>query len=159
LTSEHDERLPRGPQGIQGYQGVQGEQGKRGEPGIQGLRGLPAATRRAIVFLFALAVFFGVFNAFWISHDVNRGATAQRAEQARYEAGQRADARAAAAAQLKGSVPVCMALRKLAGVHGTHGTSSATYGANLEVALRLVYKSSGCPKVLALTAPPATPRH
>ena len=154
MSNERDERLPHGPQGIQGYQGVQGKQGKRGEPGIQGLRGLPAATRRAIVFLFALAVFFGVFNAFWISHDVNRGATAQRAEQARYEAGQRADARAAAAAQLKGSVPVCMALLRLSRVHGSHG-DGATFGVNLEAALKAVYKSTGCPKVLALTARPS----
>ena len=143
MSNERDERLPHGPQGVQGYQGVQGKQGKRGEPGIQGLRGLPAATRRAIVFLFALAVFFGVFNAFWISHDVNRGATAQRA-----------DARAAAAAQLKGSVPVCMALLRLSRVHGSHG-DGATFGVNLEAALKAVYKSTGCPKVLALTARPS----
>jgi hypothetical protein len=154
-VNEHDERFPRGERGVQGEDGMQGEKGDRGERGMQGLRGLPTATRRAIVFLFLLAVFFGAFNAFWNSHNVGRAAAAQRAEQRQFEAGQRASQAAARQAQLKASVPVCMALLKLSEIHGSHGTTSATYGIHLETGLKNVYKSSGCPKVLELAGTPA----
>lgn len=108
--------------------------------------------------LIGLVLIVGAGNLWATQDEVRGGQAAQRAEQARYEAGQRADAQAAKAAQVKSSVPVCMALLKLSQVHGSHGTSSATYGLHLEAALQRVYKTSGCPAVLALAGTPAGPQ-
>ena len=59
--------LARGEQGVQGEhgdQGERGEQGKRGEP-------LSRAVRRALIYLFTVAVAIGVANLFWTSHQAN----------------------------------------------------------------------------------------
>lgn len=92
----------------------------------------------------------------WATHDqTDAGIAAQRAEQQRYEHGQQVDAARARQAQVKGAVPVCMALLKLSEVRGSHGTTSATYGIHLETAFQGVYRASGCPKILATVTPPA----
>jgi hypothetical protein len=66
VTGEQDERLtvpgPRGPQGRQGNQGNRGE---------QGTSGLSRSVRRALVFMFGLAVILAAFGLFWINHAVH----------------------------------------------------------------------------------------
>ena len=68
--SEGDERLavpgPRGPQGNQGNRGA------------HGASGLSRPVRRALVFLFALAVLLAAFGLFWINHAVHDSQAAQR---------------------------------------------------------------------------------
>jgi hypothetical protein len=72
-VNEKDERLtalgPRGPQGRQGNQGNRGE---------QGTTGLSAPVRRALVFMFALAVVLAAFGLFWINHAVHDSQAAQQ---------------------------------------------------------------------------------
>jgi len=115
-----------------------------------------AASRWSVVFLFSFAVIFSGVNLFWTSHEAHRSAAAQRAEQQRYERGQRADQQRTRQASLKAAIPLCMALQKVAAVRGTHGTSSATYGQHLEAALGQLYRSSQCQKILV---PARTPHH
>jgi hypothetical protein len=69
--AEGDERLPRGPQGKQGEQGVQGAQGRQGDI-------LSPAMRRALIYLFALAVLIGVGNLYWTARAQNSAQAAQR---------------------------------------------------------------------------------
>lgn len=47
--------------------GDKGEQGERGEHGGQ----MSPATRRALIYLFTLAVAIGVANLYWTSHQAN----------------------------------------------------------------------------------------
>lgn len=53
-------------------------------------------------------------------------------------------------ASIQGSVPVCVAFKKLSDVQGSHGTTSATYGEHLEGALKSVYASTHCDLLLRL---------
>jgi hypothetical protein len=43
---------------------------------------------------------------------------------------------------------VCTALQNLAKVHGSHGDSGATYGANLQQAFQRVYTATNCPMIM-----------
>lgn len=72
--SEQDERLARGPQGETGRQGNQGNRGEHGTAGLS------RPVRRALVFLFALAVLLAAFGLFWINHAVNASQAAQRSQ-------------------------------------------------------------------------------
>lgn len=53
---------------LTGRKGERGERGERGQPG-----GLAAGKSRAIVFLFAFSLLFGVANLFWSAHLVSQG--------------------------------------------------------------------------------------
>jgi hypothetical protein len=70
VSSEDDERLA-----AQGPRGAQGNQGNRGE---QGTAGLSSPVRRAVVFMFALAVLLAAFGLFWINHAVHDSQAAQQ---------------------------------------------------------------------------------
>lgn len=106
---------------------------------------------RLVVFLLLLVLIACGGN--WLSNrdQIQRSNAQQRMEQRRFEQGQAHDAALAKQAQLKAAIPTCLALRKLSRIKGSHGTSNATFGINLEAGLQQVYASSGCPKVLALT--------
>jgi len=93
---EQDERLTargaRGPQGNQGNmgnqgnpgsRGAQGQQGEPGEPGEQGPAGLSPPVRRALVFLFAMAVILSGLNLTWTAHEVHVSQAALLAAQHR----------------------------------------------------------------------------
>ena len=101
VASEDREHLvfqgPRGPQGNQGnqgnmgnqgnpggrgVQGSQGGQGERGERGERGAPGLSVAVRRALVFLFVLAMVFGMFNLLWDARQQAAFQSSQQREQA-----------------------------------------------------------------------------
>jgi hypothetical protein len=97
--SEGDERLA-----VQGPQGRQGEQGKRGE---QGTAGLSRPVRRALVFMFALAVALAAAGLFWINHAVHDSQAATQAAQHREQVMQQ---QAAAALERK----LCTTFGKLA---------------------------------------------
>jgi hypothetical protein len=68
---EGDERLPRGPQGERGEQGAQGVQGRRGEQ-------LSPALRRALVYMFLLAVLLAVLAFVAEIHEQNTSRAAQQ---------------------------------------------------------------------------------
>jgi hypothetical protein len=70
---EQDERLA--IPGPQGPRGVQGNQGNRGE---QGATGLSRSVRRALVWLFALAVIMAGANLFWTAHEVHASRASQQ---------------------------------------------------------------------------------
>jgi len=104
-VSDDGERIvsqrPRGAQGSQGengdgermvFQGPRGAQGNQGNRGEQGATGLSIPVRRAVVFMFALAVILAVFGLFWINHAVHGS---QAAIQASYVSEQQAQKRAA----------------------------------------------------------------
>lgn len=96
---------------------------------------------RAIVCLFVAATVLAAasigFTVTYVGYTNHR----QHAEQARQAAMQQA-------AQLKAAIPLCKALHHLAQIQGTHGTSGATYGANLQAGLQQVYATTQCPKLL-----------
>lgn len=62
-----------------GDPGAKGDKGDRGERGQQGL---PSAMRRAIVYLFVVALAMSGANLLWTSHEVNVGHAAQVRDQA-----------------------------------------------------------------------------
>lgn len=70
MTGEDGGRLAR-----EGPRGRQGNQGNRGE---RGPAGLSRSVRRALVYLFALAVALAAANLFWTAHEVHAGQAAQR---------------------------------------------------------------------------------
>lgn len=105
--------------------------------------------RRGQNILIGLVLIVGAGNLLATRNQTEAGLAAQRAEQQRYEHGQQAAARQARQAAVKGAIPECMALLKLSRIRGSHGTSSATYGINLEAGFENVYLTSGCPKILA----------
>lgn len=82
MNGEQDERLavqgPQGPQGPQGRQGRPGNQGNQGSRGEQGTAGLSRSVRRALVFMFALAVVLAASALFWINHAVHDNQAAQQ---------------------------------------------------------------------------------
>jgi hypothetical protein len=83
VSREDDERLAaRGPQGVPGRQG---NQGNRGE---QGAAGLSRPVRRALVFMFGLAVALAAFGLFWINHAVHDSQAAIQASQHREQVAQ-----------------------------------------------------------------------
>jgi len=69
--------------------------------------------------------------------------TAQSVEHARTVALAKAQA-----AEVKSGLRECVALHGLSMIRGSHGTSGATYGENLQAGLRNVYDQSGCPQLL-----------
>lgn len=75
--SEDAERLV--VRGRKGDRGAQGNQGNRGEKGADGLS---HPLRRALVFLFALAVLLAGAGLLWTSHEVRASQAAQQREQA-----------------------------------------------------------------------------
>ena len=88
----------------QGPRGPQGNQGNRGE---QGKAGLSVPVRRALVFMFVLAVLLGGLSLFWTSHEVHASQAAIQAAQHREDAVQQ---QAGAVVERK----LCTTLGKLA---------------------------------------------
>ena len=74
-----------------GPRGAQGNQGNRGE---QGAAGLSSPVRRALVFMFALAVLLGALDLFWTAHEVHASQAAVQAAQVREQAMQRSQGQA-----------------------------------------------------------------
>ena len=73
MSGEDEERLA-----VQGPQGPQGRRGSQGERGEQGTAGLSQSVRRALVFMFALAVILAASGLFWINHAVHDNQAAQQ---------------------------------------------------------------------------------
>lgn len=72
MTGEDGERLA-----VAGPRGPQGNQGNRGE---RGAAGLSRPVRRALVFLFALAVVLAACGLFWTVRAVNASRAAQQSQ-------------------------------------------------------------------------------
>lgn len=106
-VSERDERMA-----VQGPRGQQGEQGERGAAGLS------RPVRRALVFLFALAVTLAAFGLFWINHAVHGS---QAAIQAAQEREQLAAQRAGQQIEAK----LCATLGKLAALQPPAGSAAA----------------------------------
>jgi hypothetical protein len=65
----------------------------------------------------------------------------------------------AQAAEVRAGLRECVALHGLAMIRGSHGTSGATYGANLQRGIANVFAKSGCPQLLARYGPHAAKPH
>jgi hypothetical protein len=83
VSGEEDERLA-----VQGPQGPRGSQGNQGNRGEKGASGLSVDVRRALVFLFALAVLMAGANLLWTAHEVHASQAAIQAGQHREQVSQ-----------------------------------------------------------------------
>jgi hypothetical protein len=70
------------------YPGPRGPQGNQGNQGEHGTAGLSRPVRRALVFMFALAVALGALSLFWTAHEVHVSAAAIQAAQHREQIAQ-----------------------------------------------------------------------
>lgn len=77
LGSRGHRRHPRRHRGHPVSPASQGPPGPQGERGTAGLSG---PVRRALVFLFALAVLLGALDLFWTAHQVDASKAAQRSQ-------------------------------------------------------------------------------
>lgn len=67
---------------------VPGPQGEPGKPGAPGTAGLSISVSRALVYLFAVAVFLGGLSLFWSAHEANATRAAIQAADAREQKAQ-----------------------------------------------------------------------
>lgn len=74
--------------------GQKGDKGDQGQEGKRGAAGLSRTARRAVVFLFAAAVFLGVLDLFWTAHEVHATRAAIQAEYVREQQAQKRAAQA-----------------------------------------------------------------